>query len=178
MARLFEVRAIRGSAPAARNEGCDVTNAMIEAANSRLIPDVLKDVGARATESSAEHAVIKLPLSPAITEATGVVFGGVLMMLADAAAGLLVTYQDGPADAVGISTTMPQMNVNIPRNTRDSTVLRAESRYVRRGRRVSLVETSVFDDEHRLLLHATSHHVPIRRTSAPGGPPDATGAVA
>jgi 1,4-dihydroxy-2-naphthoyl-CoA hydrolase len=141
--------------------GIVMTKAMTVVANTRLIPRALAELGGYAVETSMDCAVVELPLSESTQTMTGFVFGGVMMLLADAAAGLLTLCEDERAAKAEITTTMPQMNLNFVANTNDASWIRSEARYVRRGRRLSVIETRVVDDQGRLLVLATSHHVPL-----------------
>lgn len=132
---------------------------MEAAANEQLIPRVLTDLGARALEVSEDVAIVEMPVSPKVLLVSNYVFGGALIALADVTAGLLTLHTPDVADGVAMTTTMPQISISCIRNTQAG-MLRAEARYIRRGRRLSVVETRVTDDDGRLLVLATSQHVP------------------
>jgi 1,4-dihydroxy-2-naphthoyl-CoA hydrolase len=137
-----------------------VSAEFVDAMNQMEAPTMLRDIGVRVVEASEEVLVAELEASPATRLPTGFFFGGALLAAADAVAGALTWYQQDPGPTLTPLTSMPQINVNIMRNSQ-GTHARLEARYLRRGRRVSVVETRAFDEEGRLLLLATSHHVPL-----------------
>jgi uncharacterized protein (TIGR00369 family) len=135
-----------------------MSQAWIEYANA--FPGMVQTLGIRFVDADEEHIVAEMPASDASALPNGFYFGGALLSLADAVAGAVTMYEAVPPEVPSVSTAMPQLNVNIMRNSQSSLV-RCEARWLRRGRNVMFAETRVTDDEGRLLMHATSTHVPI-----------------
>lgn len=99
----------------------------------------------------------------------GILHGGALVTLADAAAtyaALSITDPDATLDARSFPLTI-QISVNLLRNTDHGTVT-AEARVVHGGRTTQVVSTEVKDDRGRLLAAVTTTHITTGR-SGPSG---------
>ena len=142
-----------------------MSDAWLEYANGRLLPGLLQRMGVRFTEADEEHVVAEMESGEQTALPNGFYFGGALLSFADAVAGALSHYEETPPDAPTVLTTMPQLNVNIMRNSQSEKLL-GEARWLRRGRSVMVVDTRIYDSEERLLLQATSTHVPVSQQPA------------
>ena len=107
-------------------------------------------VGMTLTEASHDRVVAVLPWAPALCTSAGLMHGGVLMALADTA-GALVAYlglAQGQTTATITSTT--QMFRPVTGGT-----VRAVAVPLNRGRTTATVQTSLYDDQERLVAQTT-----------------------
>ena len=110
-------------------------------------------------ERSAELVVGEMPVQPGILNPYGVVHAGALLWFADVCATMLTL---GGADAAPGQSGFPlaiDLHVAFLANQRDG-VLEARAAFVKRGRRVSVVRTTVSGAGGRLLADVTTTHVP------------------
>jgi uncharacterized protein (TIGR00369 family) len=106
-----------------------------------------------------EHAVQRLVIQPHHTNPTGAIHGGVIIALADN----LATAMAGRANAGGAAEGKFMVGVDLHavmlRNQQGGTIT-AESRVVRRGRRVTVIRTIVTGDDGKALAEVTTTHIP------------------
>jgi len=109
-----------------------------------------QQLGMTVDEASADRVVARLPWTPQLCTAGGVMHGGALMSLADTA-GALVAFlglPDGATTATITSTTQ------LLRPVTGGTV-RAVAVPLHRGRTVVTAQTSLYDDDGRLVAQTT-----------------------
>ena len=128
--------------------------------------NVIASYRMRTLESNDEHVVMSMPYQPAARQGTGVFCSGILMQLADVAATsvcfnhMAKTYPDRNDLPFPLAV---QISTNLLRNTDHGTVI-AESRLVHGGRTMMVCESTVKDEDGRLLATVTSTHlIPPRR---------------
>jgi uncharacterized protein (TIGR00369 family) len=121
----------------------------------------------RMVESTDEHVVMSMDYQPGVRQGTGVYAAGIMIQLADVAATSVCfnhmrkTFPEG-------TETLPfplavQMSTNLLRNTDHGKII-AESRLTHGGRMMLVCDSTVKDEEGRLLLTLTSTHlIPARR---------------
>ena len=110
-------------------------------------------------EHSAERVVGTMPVQPGILNPYGVVHAGALLWFADVCATRLAL---GGAETGAGSSGFPlaiALHAAFLGNQRDGE-LEARAAFVRRGRRVSVVRTTVSGAGGRLLADVTTTHVP------------------
>ena len=89
-------------------------------------------------ERTDEHAVSRMPVIPGMLNPFGTVHAGAMLWLADVTASVLALGStDLSADGKGFPLAI-NLNANLMGNLRDGEI-RAEARFVRRGRRVMIV---------------------------------------
>jgi uncharacterized protein (TIGR00369 family) len=109
-----------------------------------------QQLGMTVEEASADRVVARLPWTPQLCTAGGVMHGGALMSLADTA-GALVAFlglPDGATTATITSTTQ------LLRPVTGGTV-RAVAVPLHRGRTMVTAQTSLYDDDGRLVAQTT-----------------------
>jgi 1,4-dihydroxy-2-naphthoyl-CoA hydrolase len=119
----------------------------------------------RIVEQSQEQVVGEMPVQPGILNPYGVVHAGALLWFADVCA---TTLALGGADASPGGSGFPlaiDLHAAFLANQKDG-VLKARAGFLKRGRRVSVVRTTVTGNGGRLLADVTTTHVPAG-TSAP-----------
>jgi 1,4-dihydroxy-2-naphthoyl-CoA hydrolase len=110
-------------------------------------------------EASEEHVRARMPVTPGILNPLGVVHAGAMIWFADVAATRLALGDVEIApDGKGFQLAI-DLHAALVGNQRDGELF-AEARFVRRGKRVSVVRTRVTGADGRLLLDMTTTHVP------------------
>ncbi|HLJ62889.1 MAG TPA: PaaI family thioesterase [Stellaceae bacterium] len=111
------------------------------------------------TERAADCVRARMKVGPGILNPFGTVHAGALIWLADVAATTLALGDTrlGPGGA-GFPLAI-DLHAVLLGNLREGEVI-AEARFVRQGKRVSVVRTRVTSDDGRLLLELTSSHIP------------------
>jgi uncharacterized protein (TIGR00369 family) len=131
--------------------------------------NVILALGIRPTAVDGERAVLEMPMSRNVRQGTGVFAAGALMQLADVGATSLIQHASGStAENPQPFPLSVQISVNLLRNT-DHGKATTESRFVQRGRTLTVVEPRVRDDEGRLLCIVTSTHVAVPRAVGGSG---------
>lgn len=98
-----------------------------------------ESLGIEAVETSLDAVILRLPVTPAMTNRNGVMHGGAIMSLADHAAGT-ATYLRIPP---GVSTTTMESKTNFLRPIRVGDVAQAESRPLHLGRTTMIWQTDI-----------------------------------
>lgn len=110
-------------------------------------------------EADEEHVRAAMPVKPGILNPLGMVHAGAMIWFADVAATRLAigNAQIG-ADGSGFQLAI-DLHAALVGNQRDGELM-AEARFVRRGKRVTVVRTRVTGAAGRLLLEMTTTHMP------------------
>ena len=114
-------------------------------------------LGTRIVEISPGYARVSMKMKPEHLNFYGVVFGGIIMSLADQAFGCAVNSLKYPSLAVQFSTYFLA-------SAYADDELTAEARVVRSGRRVSLAEVDVFNQDGKLIAKATGTDIAVEKT--------------
>jgi acyl-CoA thioesterase len=105
-------------------------------------------------ELKAGYAKLKMRIRPEYLNFHGVAFGGVIMSLADQAFGYAVNTLSYPSVA-------SHFNIYFLSSTRAGDELIAEGKVVRSGRRVSVAEVSVTNQDGKLIARASGSTIAI-----------------
>ena len=110
-------------------------------------------------EASDEHVRAIMPVTPGILNPFGIIHAGAMIWFADVTATRLAIggAQIG-ADGKGFQLAI-DLHAALVGNQHEGEIF-AEARFVRRGKRVTVVRTRVTSAEGRLLLDMTTTHVP------------------
>ena len=108
-------------------------------------------IGVEVTAVTAERVVAHLEWAPERCTSGGMLHGGAMMSLADAAGGL-VAFVNLPAGATG--TTTVSSSTQFTRGLRQGRAT-ATARPLHRGRTTIVIETDVRDQDDRLLARVT-----------------------
>ena len=111
-------------------------------------------LGLKLLELSQGYARVGIKLLPEHLNFNGLVFGGILMALADQAFAYTVNSVRQPSIAT-------QFNIHFISAARAGDKLVAEARVIKNGRRVSIAEMSVTNQDGKLIARATGTTVPI-----------------
>src|SRR5437867_5801552 len=116
----------------------------------------METLGARIVESEPGRVVLELEAGPRHRHGGGVVQGGVITQIADAAMGMsLATLQED-----GVWNTTIELKINFLRPVVDGRI-RAVGRVVEMKQTLLFSEADVFDDEERLVARASSTCMPV-----------------
>ena len=110
-------------------------------------------------ERRKDRVVSRMPVIPGTLNPFGTVQAGAMLWMADVTATVLAI---GSADLGEKGQGFPlaiNVNANLLGNQRGGEIL-AEARFVRQGKRVTVVRTRVTGEEGRLLAEVTTTHVP------------------
>ena len=116
-------------------------------------------LGMRLVELKPGYARVAMRLKPEYMNFNGLVFGGIIMALADQAFGYGSNSLSHPSVA-------SQLNVHFINGAAVDDELMAECRVVRSGRRVGVSEIKVTNQEGRLVAQATGTTIPVRGNRA------------
>jgi uncharacterized protein (TIGR00369 family) len=112
-------------------------------------------------ERSPDCVVSRMPISEGALNPFGTIHAGAMLWLADVTATVLA-IGDTQLDETGRGFPLAiNLNANLLGNQRGGEV-RAEARFVRKGKRVTVVRTQVIGDNERLLAEVTTNHVPAK----------------
>ena len=103
------------------------------------------------------YAKVMLKVLPEHQNFNGVAFGGIIMAVADQAFGYAVNSMRRPNVA-------SQFNIHFIAPARAGDELVAEGRVVKSGRRVSIAEMTVTNQEGKLIARATGTTIPLDNT--------------
>ena len=109
----------------------------------------------RLLELSPGYARVAIKLTPEYENYNGFVFGGIIMSLADEAFGFAVNSVDRPSVAT-------QFNTHFIAAPRIDDELIAEGRLIKSGRRVSIAEITITNQDGKLIAKATGTTIPVR----------------
>ena len=118
----------------------------------------METLGARITEAEPGRVVLELVAGPQHRHGGGVVQGGVITQIADAAMGMsLATLQED-----GMWNTTIELKINFLRAVRQAT-LTAEAKVVKAGSTLGYVECEVKDEQGRLVAKAACTCMRLKR---------------
>ena len=113
----------------------------------------------RIVERQTDRVVARMPVTDGIRNPFGTVHAGAILWFADVSATVLaLTVSDVGPDGTGFPLAL-SLNAQLLGNVRDGELI-ATARFVRKGRRVSVVRTEVTDAAGRLLVDVTTNHMP------------------
>ena len=104
------------------------------------------------------HAVQRLVIQAHHTNPTGAIHGGVIIALADNLATAMAGRANADASGRGAFMVGVDLHAVMLRNQRGGTIT-AESRVVRRGRRVTVIRTVVTGVDGKALAEVTTTHI-------------------
>ena len=111
-------------------------------------------------EERSEACVIsRMTIQKGVLNPFGVVQAGAMIWLADVTASVLVLEAHTVAPSGKGFPLAIDLHTSLFGNQKDGDI-RAESRFVRRGRKVSVVRTRLLGNNDKLLAEMTSTHVP------------------
>lgn len=112
-------------------------------------------------ERTEDRVVSRMPVSEDALNPFGTIQAGAMIWLADVTATVLAIGSTEIGERGQGFPLAINLNANLLGNQRGGEV-RAEARFVRRGKSVSVVRTRVLGDSDRLLAEITTNHVPAK----------------
>ena len=112
-------------------------------------------------ERNEEYVISRMPISKGILNPFGTVQAGAMIWLADVTASVLaIGSQEIGSDGKGFPLAI-DLHTTLIDNQRDGEI-KAEARFVRKGRRIIVIRTRITGNEGRLLAELTSTHIPAK----------------
>ena len=108
----------------------------------------------RLAELSSGYARVVMKLTPDYQNFNGMVFGGVIMAVADQA------FAYG-CNSLAYPSIATQFNIHFVAGPSPEDELTAEGRIVRKGRRVDICEMTVSNQDGKLIARATGTAIPV-----------------
>lgn len=109
-------------------------------------------------ERSSEEVISEMPIQPGILNPFGTVNAGATLWLADVNASVLVLEGVNPERGMKGFPLAININANLLGNNTAGAFV-AKSNYVKKGRTVSVVKTTVTDTSGKLIAEVTTSHV-------------------
>jgi uncharacterized protein (TIGR00369 family) len=106
------------------------------------------------TEASRGHSTFSMPASPWFSNSSGLISGGVLAVIGDAALGSVVHSDVGPGQ--GMTTAELSMSFVRPVLPKPGAAVTGSGQLIHRGRSIGISEAFLFDDEDQLISHGTT----------------------
>ena len=110
----------------------------------------------RLLELTPGYARVVMPLAPEYQNFNGVIFGGVIMAVADQA----FAYA---SNSVAYPSVASQFNIHFIAGAEVDDELTAECQVVKSGRRVGISEMTVTNQEGKLIAKATGTTIPVAK---------------
>lgn len=111
------------------------------------------------TERTADKVIGEMPVSPSILNPFGTAHAGAILWFADVCATTLAFGDAEMKPGVAGFPLAISLDAKLLGNRKDG-IFTATSVYVKKGRRVSVVRTTVTADDGRLIADVTTTHVP------------------
>ena len=124
------------------------------AATEKRDEPVLAFLGVNIVEIKAGYARLSIKIKPEHLNFYGVAFGGIIMSLADQAFGYAVNSLSYPSVA-------SQFNIYFLSSAKTGEELTAEAVVIRNGRRVSVAEVNVTNQDGKLIARASGETISI-----------------
>jgi len=106
------------------------------------------------TEGSRGHSTFSMPASPWFANSSGLISGGVLALIGDAALGSVVHSDVGPGQ--GMTTAELSMSFLRPVIPKAGSAITGSGQLIHRSRSLGISEAFLFDDEDQLISHGTT----------------------
>jgi 1,4-dihydroxy-2-naphthoyl-CoA hydrolase len=113
------------------------------------------------TEQTSERVVSEMPIQSGMLNPFGVVHAGAMLWLADVTATVLAFGSTEFSHGVSGFPLAINLNANFTGNQKAGK-LKAVAAFVKKGRTVSIVRTTVFGENDRLIADVTTTHVPAK----------------
>jgi 1,4-dihydroxy-2-naphthoyl-CoA hydrolase len=113
------------------------------------------------TEKSSDHVTAEMPIRAGMLNPFGTVHAGATLWFADVTATALGLEGIHAAEGMKGFPLAITLNANLIRSSKEGT-LHARAEYVKRGKSVSVVRTTVTDHDGRLIAEVTTSHIPSR----------------
>ena len=109
-------------------------------------------------EQTPERVTSEMPIQPGIKNPHGGVHAGAMLWFADVTATYLAMGSTAASEGMSGFPLAITLNANFAGNQREGT-LRAVASFVKKGRTVSIVRTTVLGEDGKLIADVTTTHV-------------------
>lgn len=109
-------------------------------------------------QRSPDEVISEMPIQPGILNPFGIVNAGATLWLADVTASVLVLEGVNPEEGMKGFPLAININANLLGNSKSGMFV-AKSIYIKKGRTVSVVRTTVTDTSGKLIAEITTSHV-------------------
>ena len=113
------------------------------------------------TEQSADQVTAEMPIQAGVLNPFGTVHAGATLWFADVTATTLVLEGRDPTKGMEGFPLAINLNANLAGNQSEGT-FRAQATYVKPGKSVSIVRTTVTGRDGRLIAEVTTSHVAFK----------------
>jgi 1,4-dihydroxy-2-naphthoyl-CoA hydrolase len=110
------------------------------------------------TERTRDRVVSEMPVTAGVRNPFGVVHAGAMLWLADVTATILVMGPEQASEGMKGFPLAISLNANFLGNQKEGS-FKAVSTYVKRGRTVSVVRTTVYGAGDKVVADVTTSHV-------------------
>src|SRR3954447_21228823 len=122
------------------------------------------------TEASRGHSTFTMPASPWFANSSGLISGGLLGVIGDAALGSVVHSDVGPGQAM--TTAELSMSFLRPVVPRPGAAVTGSGQLIHRGRSLGISEAFLFDEDDQLISHGTTRCTVFPPVDPLPDPPD------
>ena len=122
------------------------------------------------TAGSRGHSTFSMPASPWFSNSSGLIPGGVLGLIGDAALGSVVHSDVGPGQ--GMTTAELSMSFLRPILPRPGAAITGSGQLIHRSRTLGISEAFLFDDDDQLISHGTTRCTVFPPVDPLPNPPD------
>ena len=112
-------------------------------------------------EQEPERVISEMPIQPGILNPYGVVHAGAILWFADVTATVLAMGSTQASEGMSGFPLATNLNANFASNQRAGK-LRAVASFVKKGKTVSIVRTTVLGEDDRLIADVSTNHVAAR----------------
>ena len=112
-------------------------------------------------EQTPERVISEMPIQPGIKNPYGAVHAGAMLWFADVTATVLAMGSTQFSEGMSGFPLAITLNANFASNQREGK-LKAVASFVKKGRTVSIVRTTVFGENDKLIADVTTTHVPSK----------------
>jgi 1,4-dihydroxy-2-naphthoyl-CoA hydrolase len=115
----------------------------------------------RVVEQTPERVISEMPIQPGIRNPYGGVHAGALLWFADVTATVLALGSTEFSEGMSGFPLAISLNANFTSNQKEGK-LKAVASFVKKGKTVSIVRTTVVGENDRLIADVTTTHVPSK----------------
>ena len=112
-------------------------------------------------EQTLERVISEMPIQPGIINPHGGVHAGAMLWFADVTATYLALGSTEASEGMSGFPLAITLTANFAGNQKEGT-LKAVASFVKKGRTVSIVRTTVFGENDKLIADVTTTHVPAK----------------
>lgn len=112
-------------------------------------------------DQTPEQVISEMPIQPGIKNPYGGVHAGAILWFADVTATFLALGSTEASEGMAGFPLAITLNANFAANQKEGK-LKAVASFVKKGRTVSIVRTTVVGENDRLIADVTNNHVPAK----------------